>query len=105
MKKTMIFCLALLFVVGLAAATFAFKGPITAIDGAEVTMEVESQVPPWVEKGALAKTLGGLAKVQGVDGQKVSLKVRRSKAKDLTLGQSIEVKPKAADPSQMLQGC
>lgn len=105
MKKTMIFCLSLLFVIGLVAAAFAFKGPITAIEGSEVTMQVEGQVPPWVEDGALAKTLGGLAKIQGVEGQDVTLKMRKSKVKDLAVGDSIEVKPKAADPSQMLQGC
>ncbi len=105
LKKSLTLLLALVLVSVMATAVLAFKGPITAVDGAVLTMTVDGQVPPWVEKGALAKTLGGLAKIKAVDGQELQIKVKKSKAKKLKVGEVIEVKPKSVDPSQMLQGC
>ncbi len=105
LKKSLTLLLALIMVTCMAGAVLAFKGPVTAIDGNLVTMNIDGKVPPWVTKGALAKTLGGLAKVKAIDGQVMQFKVKKSTAKKLKAGEVIEVKPKSADPSQMLQGC
>jgi hypothetical protein len=40
-----------------------------------------------------------------VDGKIIELKVRSSTAEALKVGEVLDIKPKDANPSQMLQGC
>ena len=105
MKKLFTLLVAVLLVAGLSTTVFAFPGKVVEVDDAVVTIEVEGQIPPWVEKDAMAKTLGGLAKVTAVDGKNVGLRVKKSTAEKVKVGETIEIKPNAADPSKMLQGC
>ena len=105
LKKSLTLLLALVMLTAVAGSVLAFKGPVTAIEGGLVTMNIDGEVPPWVTKGALAKTLGGLAKVKSIDGQVLQFKVKKSTAKKLKAGEVVEVKPKSVAAGQMLQGC
>lgn len=89
----------------LVAPAFCFEGKISKIEDTSVTLEVAGPMPPWVEKGALANTSSGLAKVTNVEGKTVEMKVRSSTAAALKVGEVLDVKPKGANPAKMLQGC
>lgn len=89
----------------LAAPVFCFEGKVVKIEEASVMLEVAGPMPPWVKKGALASTSSGLAKVTNVEEKTIEMKVRSSTAAALKLGETLDVKPKDANPSQMLQGC
>jgi hypothetical protein len=102
-----VFAVLILVIVSLvlAAPAFCFDGKISKIEETAVTVEVVGELPPWVKKDALASTSSGLAKVTKVDGKVIELKVRSSTAEALKVGEVLNIKPKDANPSQMLQGC
>ena len=89
----------------LVAPAFCFEGKVTKIAETAVTVEVAGELPPWVEKGALANTSSGLGKVINVAGETIEMKVRSSTAETLKVGDVLDIKPKDANPAKMLQGC
>ncbi|RMF47860.1 MAG: hypothetical protein D6751_01685 [Deltaproteobacteria bacterium] len=105
LKKVSLTVFALLLSFTLSFPVAAFQAKVEKVKGSVVSIKNLGQMPPWVKKGALAKTSVGLAKVQGVDGDMVDIKVKASTAKKLKAGDALEVKPKNADSSQTLQGC
>lgn len=105
MKKVFTVLLLVIVSLVLAAPAFCFEGKISKIAETAVTVEVAGELPPWVKKDALASTSSGLAKVTNVEGKVIELKVRSSTAEALKVGEVLDIKPKDANPSQMLQGC
>lgn len=105
MKK--VFAVLILVIVSLALAVpaFCFEGKVSKIAETSITLEVAGDLPPWVEKGALANTSSGLGKVTNVEGKTVEMKVRSSTAETLKVGDVLDIKPKDANPAKMLQGC
>lgn len=93
-----------LLTLALAAPAFCFEGKVSKIEETSITLEVAGDLPPWVEKGALANTSSGLGKVTNVEGKTVEMKVRSSTAETLKVGDVLDVKPKDAN-AKKLQGC
>lgn len=104
-KKIFIVLFSVLLSLALVVPAFAFDGKISKIEESSVTVEATGAVPPWVEKGALANTSSGLAKVTEVTGKIIEMKVRSSTAATLKVGDVLNIKPKDANPAKMMQGC
>lgn len=105
LKKSFLGLMALILTLALILPAWALQGKVSAVDGSVVSLTVDDQMPSWVKKGVVAETSSGLAKVQAVEGRILDLKVKKSTAEALKVGDDLEVNPRSSEGGKKLQGC
>lgn len=89
-KVTVVSALALSCSAAFAAESLNAK--VVTVDGGQVVLETEGQVPAWVSKGETVQALGWQTKVVDVDDSKIILSLSQSRASRVKVDSDIVVR-------------
>ncbi len=75
-----------------AFAAESINARVVAVDGGQIALEANGQVPGWAAKGATVQALGWQTKVVSVDGSKILISLSKSKASKVELNSEVVVR-------------
>ncbi|HEX5515218.1 MAG TPA: hypothetical protein VFY81_12535 [Gammaproteobacteria bacterium] len=99
-KATVVSVLALSCSAAFAAETLTAK--VVAVDGGQVVLETNGQVPAWVAKGGAVQALGWQTKVVDVAESKIVVSLAKSRAAKVKVDSDVVVRE---IPKQQKFGC